>query len=95
MSNPVIDEEGNQFWYSEVEGETDLLHRTDGPAVELVNGDKEWWVSGMLHRIDGPAIETEDEQEWWYKGTQIEVSNLEDFKKYMKRFREISMKAFW
>jgi hypothetical protein len=23
-----------------------LKHRTNGPAVEWANGDKEWWVNG-------------------------------------------------
>lgn len=96
MENLIVDEEGNKFWYYvESEGKEGYLHRDDGPAVELTNGDKEWWVSGVLHRLDGPAIETEDEQEWWYKGTQIDVSNLEDFNKYRERFRVISLKAFW
>ena len=33
------------------------LHREGGPAVEYVNGHKEWWQNGQRHRIDVPAIE--------------------------------------
>lgn len=35
-----------------------LLHSEDGPALEYVNGQKEWWVDGRLHRLDGPAIKS-------------------------------------
>jgi hypothetical protein len=45
------------------------LHREDGPAIEYVDGSKEWWVNGKLHREDGPAIEYVDgSKEWWKKG---------------------------
>ena len=43
------------------------LHREDGPAIEYLNGDKEWWINGNLHREDGPAIEWYDGDEFWYK----------------------------
>ena len=33
------------------------LHRLDGPAIEYLDGHKEWWLNGKLHRLDGPAIE--------------------------------------
>jgi hypothetical protein len=45
------------------------LHRTDGPAVEWADGDKEWWLNGQLHRTDGPAIVWADgNNEWWMNG---------------------------
>jgi len=28
-------------------------HRTDGPAVERVSGNKEWWVDRKHHRSNG------------------------------------------
>ena len=34
-----------------------VLHCLDGPAVEHLDGTKEWWVNGERHRTDGPAIE--------------------------------------
>jgi len=38
---------------TEWRNEQGKLHREDGPAVELDNGDKSWWVNGKLHREDG------------------------------------------
>jgi hypothetical protein len=44
-------------------------HRESGPAVEWVNGTKEWWVNGKRHREGGPAIEWADgDKEWWLNG---------------------------
>ncbi len=45
---------------------TNKLHREDGPAVEAVNGDKEWYIDGKLHREDGPAIEYKHGDKEWY-----------------------------
>lgn len=42
------------------------LHRTDGPAIEYLNGHKEWFVNGLCHRIDGPAVEWDDGSKFWY-----------------------------
>jgi hypothetical protein len=51
------------------------LHRTDGPAYEGTNGDKEWYIDGKLHRTDGPAYERADGSKWWY------VDGMQYFKK--------------
>ena len=41
-------------------------HRTDGPAIEWANGDKEWYLNDKLHRTDGPAIErVSGSKSWW------------------------------
>jgi hypothetical protein len=32
---------GNKFWVL-----NDTYHREDGPAIEYLNGSKEWWVNG-------------------------------------------------
>ena len=47
MSNPIeyivkIDEFGDKSWYR-----NGKYHREDGPAVELANGDKYWYIEGM------------------------------------------------
>jgi hypothetical protein len=57
---------GDKQWFRE-DGK---LHREDGPAIELANGDKQWWVNGKLHRDDGPAFEClrTGYKEWWIKG---------------------------
>jgi hypothetical protein len=47
------------------------LHRLDGPAVEFLTGDKEWWVNGLLHRIGAPAIEYADGGTVWWENGQI------------------------
>jgi hypothetical protein len=52
-----IDPFGNKSWKNKQRE----LHRLDGPAVEYVNGYKEWWQNGCLHREDGPAILYDDD----------------------------------
>jgi hypothetical protein len=59
------------FWYNE-KGE---YHREDGPAVERVNGDKEWYLNGQLHREDGPAIEYANGYKSWYLNGQRHREN--------------------
>ncbi len=44
---------GKKEWYDS----ESQLHRDDGPAIECLNGDREWYVHGQRHRINGPAIE--------------------------------------
>ena len=40
----TISEYGEKFWRNQ-KGQ---LHRTDGPAIEFWNGEKEWYVSGRF-----------------------------------------------
>jgi hypothetical protein len=62
MDNPVIDKYGNKFWY-----DTDgVRHRTDGPAIEWLDGDKFWYQHGECHRDDGPAYESANGGKSWY-----------------------------
>ncbi|MDP2696082.1 MAG: hypothetical protein Q8O87_02405, partial [bacterium] len=42
------------------------LHREDGPAIERVGGDKDWFINGKRHREDGPAVEYADGTKHWY-----------------------------
>lgn len=43
-----------------------ILHKENGPAIERVNGDKEWYIDGKLHREDGPAAVLADGScEYW------------------------------
>jgi hypothetical protein len=62
MNNLIVDSEGNKKWYNS-DGK---LHRTDGPAVEYINGDKIWYLNGKKHREDGPAFEWLDGSKAWY-----------------------------
>jgi hypothetical protein len=56
-----IDRWGNKFYYNKKE----LIHRLDGPAIEWVEGSKEWYQNGELHRLDGPAVETSCGYKYW------------------------------
>jgi hypothetical protein len=59
-----IDEYGNKFYYKDKA--MSVFHREDGPAVEWLNGSKEWWLNGKIHREDGPAIEGANGYKYWY-----------------------------
>lgn len=65
MKNPRIDIFGNERWYLG-SSFNKIYHRMDGPAVEFINGTKEWYVYGELHRIDGPAVEWASGDKYWY-----------------------------
>jgi len=59
-------ENGNKVWRNE-QGQ---VHRLDGPAVERVDGSKEWYQNGQCHRLDGPAVERADGSKEWYQKDQ-------------------------
>jgi hypothetical protein len=62
LNGEIVDDDGSRRWYKD-----GLLHREDGPAVELPNGDKEWCQFGQYHRVDGPAVERQSGYEAWYQ----------------------------
>lgn len=75
------------FWYKKG---TRIMHRTDGPALEYINGTKFWYQEGKFHRDDGPAVEFYDgTKEWWYHGKRIRCSTNQEFQRLLK------LKAFW
>lgn len=44
-------------------------HREDGPAIEIINGDKRWYFNDLKHREDGPAVElNHGYKAWFFKG---------------------------
>ena len=86
MSNPKVDEHG-AYWYNE-KGQ---LHRVDGPAIEWVNGDKEWHLNEKRHREDGPAVEWKDGSKYWYLNG-LKCSEQE-FNEKMKNIKSTSEKA--
>jgi hypothetical protein len=58
---------GGAVWYCKPG--TDLLHRLDGPAIELEDGSKFWYVNDRRHREDGPAVEHANGRvEYWIEG---------------------------
>jgi hypothetical protein len=61
----TVDKDGTKEWW--LPGKK--RHRTDGPAIEYVNGTKYWFIDGELHRTDGPAmIWSNGDKEWWLDG---------------------------
>jgi hypothetical protein len=62
MSTLHIDKYGTKYYYNK----WGVLHRTDGPALECVSGDKCWRFDGKPHRVNGPAIEWSDGTKEWY-----------------------------
>ena len=63
-----IDDVGNIRWYK---WDTNQLHREDGPAVEWVDGGKEWYLNGKSHRENGPAIKYVNGSKYWYLNGQL------------------------
>jgi hypothetical protein len=54
---------------TEYYNEKGQLHRIDGPAVEYVDGEKQWWVNGKLHRDgDLPAVIKYEDGKLSYEG---------------------------
>ena len=56
-----IDTQGTIRYYKDGE-----LHRTDGPAMECIDGTKFWMINGEFHREDGPAVEWNNGWKRWY-----------------------------
>lgn len=90
---------GTKTWFLPSKGEY-YFHNLNGPAVEMVDGHKEWIVNGMPHRFDGPAIElpayTDDDGcfheatvEWWINGNELPQDEVE---KWLKE-NEIDLKT--
>ena len=65
-----INKDGDKRYFKD--REMNILHRTDGPAIEHSNGCKAWIVDGKLHRSDGPAMEFNSGNKAWYiKGKKL------------------------
>jgi len=61
-STMTTDGYGNKCWRNAA----GKRHRSDGPAVERIDGTKEWCLNGQHHRTDGPAVEwAGGSTEWW------------------------------
>jgi hypothetical protein len=68
----VIQQKKGKFWFKEGK-----YHREDGPAIELINGEKYWYKNGLYHREDGPAVEWRGEYKFWYlEGIYFNEINL-------------------
>jgi len=56
--------DGTKLWRKD-----GILHREDGPAVEMGDGSKSWYKDGKLHRENGPAVE-DNGYKAWYKNNK-------------------------
>ena len=61
------DKYGNKWWF--LNGN---YHRLDGPATEMVDGTKEWWINGLY--VGMVLIP-------WAKENEIDLDNLTDVDK--------------
>jgi len=61
-SGIIIYPSGNKAYFKD-----GLLHRKNKPAIELINGIKQWHLNGEKHRIGGPAVSTPEGTEYWYQ----------------------------
>jgi hypothetical protein len=85
MTNSVINKFG-KYWFNE----NSAFHREDGPAVEYIDGDQEWYINGKLHREDGPAVVWANGYKvWYYNGKNIDCKTQEEFEKIIK------LRMFW
>jgi len=76
-SKSYICNNGNTIWYLPSKGK-DYWHRTNGPAIERIDGSKGWWVDDKLHRLDGPAVEWADgTKQWFVDGKQQPIEEVE------------------
>ena len=58
----IIKQNGDKYYYK-----LGILHRENGPAIQLSNGDKHYYQLGFLHNEDGPAIQLSNGDNKWYK----------------------------
>ena len=61
----VLVKDVETMWFKDPE--MTVIHRLDGPAIEMVNGLKYWFQDGKKHRLDGPAFEGHGEHRIWYQ----------------------------
>ncbi|MCA8354219.1 hypothetical protein [Burkholderia cepacia] len=62
-----VEENGEIRWYK-----NDILHRTDGPAIEYPDGSQAWFSNGVRHRSGEPAyVGADGSEEWWVRGVNI------------------------
>ena len=59
----TVDKWNTAHWYKP---NSDIRHREGGPAIEYVDGSKEWFINRKRHREDGPAVEFVNGYKAWY-----------------------------
>ena len=78
--------------------QNDLIHNSNGHAIEYKNGDKQWYLYNELNRIDGPAnlihinqnentdINMNDDFEMYYINGKEIINDYNKVVFYMKKF---------
>jgi len=66
MSNRITQIKNNNGVFHYLNDKFDCHHREDGPAIELSNGSKFWFVCGKRHRVNGPAVELSNGEKKYY-----------------------------
>ena len=61
----VVDQFGTRYYNADGQ-----LHRDEGPAIEWVDGAKEWYQNGQMHRIGGPAVKWGSLRQWFLLGVE-------------------------
>ena len=61
----VIEDDGTIRYYL-----GDLHHNPDGPAIEYLDADYEYWQKGQRHNLQGPAKSIDGVVEYWIDGRQ-------------------------
>lgn len=85
-SRLIVFANGTKVWYLK---SGSVYHRTDGPAVERLDGYKAWYLYGLRHRIDGPAIMYPNGQKYyWLNGTEYTEEH------YLQAVIEYKLKQF-
>ena len=69
------DKHGNTWKYR-----NGKLHTESGPAVEYIDGRKEWYVDGKRHRLYGPAVSGDGTEEYWVNDKEYSKEN------YLKQY---------
>lgn len=65
MTKQFIETDGFKTKYFSDAAKT-VLHREDGPAINVADGYKAWYINGERHCEDGPAIESPCGRKVWY-----------------------------
>ena len=84
--------------YREYDG---VLHRLDGPAIEMPDGHFVWYKNGLVHRECGPAdyypigtiYQDKEYNSWYVNGNRI--GDTETGMTNEKFLRLMKMKVLW
>jgi hypothetical protein len=86
MTKPYIKKLSYATFYYKDEASL-INHRAGGPAIEWIEGTKEWWLNGKRHRVAGPAYDHQNGyKEWWFDGEKYSEAEHKRLVKMMVFF---------